>query len=130
MPYGPHITRARKPKASSQAGSSARAIRTHTSPHSVLETIMTRCRSNRSAIAPATGRNSPSSPNVSRNVSESQTTEFVRRYTSTERAISPAPVPTNDTNPANASLRTAALFGAPSRSSRPSTRPSDAIREP
>ena len=77
----------------------------------VSPSIITRRRSNRSAIAPATGPKNPISANVTNIVAATQADERVSRQIAKLSAVPAANVPVSEIRRPSASLRTAARGG-------------------
>ena len=96
-------------RASSQAGSPANAIAAKAPTPARSDTIMTRRRSNRSPIAPASGATKPFTPNVRSSVAESHAGERVRSYTVNISAVYAAAPPVIEMRRAVARRRTAAF---------------------
>src|SRR6266545_2546439 len=96
-------------RASSHAGSPANAIAANAATPARSDTIITRRRSNRSPIAPASGATKPFTPNVRSRVADSHAGERVRSYTVNISAVYAAAPPVIEMRRAVARRRTAAF---------------------
>jgi hypothetical protein len=104
---GCETTEPMNPSVSNQGGLLPSSRTVHTIAPATSEAIITPRLSNRSAISPATGFNSPVMPNVKKNVADSQTAECVRPYMSAESAIAAIWEPVPDSSRPSASRRIA-----------------------
>jgi len=108
---GVSTTAEMKARASSDPGSWVAAIAANAATPARSDTIMTRRRSNRSPMAPASGATNPFTPNVRNSVADSHVGDPVSSYTVNISAVYAAAPPVMEIRRATARRRTAVFGG-------------------